>query len=390
MRDLPLEGLVVADFTRVLSGPTATMFLGDLGADVIKVERPGVGDDTRAWGPPFRGDDATYFLATNRSKRSIALDLRSPSGQQAAHELIRRADVVVENFRPGTMEALGLGHAELLRERPELVYCSISGFGAETGRTRPGYDFVVQAVGGLMSITGASEGGPMKVGVAVVDLLAGLHATIGILAAVRKAERTGAGGLVEVNLLSSLLSSLANQGSAYLGAGLVPGRLGNVHPSIAPYELLETGDRPIAVACGTDQQFRHLCQALDLHGLADDARFLRNGDRVAHREQLRDQLEARLRTRPAKDWLDTLDSAGVPAGPVNDLAEAFDIAGALGLQPVQEIDGSTQVASPIRLDGQTLAMTRRPPKLGEHDDEVRDWLGILDTTDPDAVGGCST
>ena len=383
MSELPLEGLVVADFTRVLSGPTATMFLADLGADVIKVERPGTGDDTRTWGPPFQGQDATYFHAANRNKRGITLDLHSPDGLRTARELVRRAHIVVENFRPGTMDRLGLGYDEARQDNQRLVYCSISGFGEGIGKARPGYDFVVQAVGGLMSITGEEDGRPMKVGVAVVDLFAGLHATIGILAAVRAAERTGHGRRVEVNLLSSLLSSLANQGSAYLGAGAAPGRLGNRHPSIAPYELLATGDRPIAVACGTDAQFGRLCRVLDLPELAEDERFARNSDRVANRTQLCHVLEARLRTRPAKDWIDALNAAGVPAGLVNDIAEAFDLAAELGLAPVQQVAGSTQVTPPIRFDGRPLRVTRRPPALGEHDREVRAWLGILDTKAPD-------
>lgn len=378
---LPLEGLVVADFTRVLSGPTATMFLGDLGADVIKVERPHAGDDTRAWGPPFQDDDATYFLAANRSKRSVELDLRSPEGNAAARELVRRADIVVENFRPGTMARLGLGYDDLRDVNPRLVYCSISGFGDSGGSARPGYDFVVQAVGGLMSITGEAEGGPMKVGVALVDLLAGLHATIGILAAVRDVERLGKGRLVEVNLLSSLLSSLANQGSAYLGAGVVPGRLGNVHPSIAPYELLRTGDRQIAVACGTDDQFRQLCRVLDLEPRASEIRFATNAGRVAHRDDLRAILEERLIERPAKDWLEALDVVGVPAGPVNDIAEAFDLAGELGLDPIQSVVGAAQVSPPIRFDGSAVTLRRKPPGLGEHTDEILSWLSIMDTSD---------
>lgn len=381
---LPLEGLVVADFTRVLSGPTATMFLGDLGADVIKVERPGPGDDTRAWGPPFQGEDATYFHAANRSKRSIALDLRSPEGREAASDLVHRAHIVVENFRPGTMDKLGLGYAELREANPALVYCSISGFGAGIGRRRPGYDFVIQAAGGLMSVTGEDDGDPMKVGVAVVDLFAGLHATIGILAAVRDAERTGRGRLVEVNLLSSLLSSLANQASAFLGGGVVPGRMGNNHPSIAPYELMLTADGPIAVACGTDAQFVLLCEVLDLPELAADARFKSNGDRVRNRRALRGHLEARLRVRPAKDWLLALDEAGVPVGPVNDISEAFELAADLGLHPVQEVDGIAQVTSPIRLDGEYLPVRRRPPTLDEHGPEVRRWLSIMDTIVPEA------
>lgn len=386
----PLDGLVVADFTRVLSGPTATMFLGDLGADVIKVERPGSGDDTRSWGPPFHEGNATYYLAVNRSKRSVALDLTTEEGREAARRLVRRADVVVENFRPGVMSRFGLSYGEVSAENPGVVYCSISGFGSGKGAGRPGYDFIVQAAGGLMSFTGDEDGRPTKVGVALVDVLAGLHAIIGILSAVREVARTGRGTHIEVNLLSSLLSSLANQGSAYLSAGVLPRRLGNAHPSIAPYELLQTADRSIAVACGTDDQFVVLCKVLGRPDLADDDRYATNAARVAHREALRRELEAQLVRRPAADWLEEIDVAGVPVSPVNDLAEAFELAAQLDLAPVQRLadsgGSSTQVVPPLRFDGQTPLLARRPPGLGEHTDEVLAWLGIIDTKDDGQTG----
>jgi crotonobetainyl-CoA:carnitine CoA-transferase CaiB-like acyl-CoA transferase len=374
-----LDGVLVADFSRVLSGPTATMFLADLGADVVKVERPGVGDDTRAWGPPFLEDESTYFLSTNRNKRSVVLDLLTPEGLAAARELIRRADVVVENFRPGTMERLGLGYSDCAEVNPRLVYCSISGFGSGAGATKPGYDFIVQAMGGLMSITGEPEGPPMKVGVAMVDLLVGLHATIGILAGLRQAATAGKGGLVEVNLLSSMLSSLANQGSAFAIAGQVPQRLGNVHPSIAPYELFDAMDRQVAIACGTDRQFASLCRVLDREDLANDPRYATNRDRVENRPSLRRELEKAFAERSSDPLLAELDKVGVPAGPVNNLSEAFSLAESLGLEPVQQVMGPhgpiPQMTSPLRFNGEKLTIAAVPPRLGQHTQEILEWLG---------------
>ncbi|HWI72461.1 MAG TPA: CoA transferase, partial [Baekduia sp.] len=290
-----LDDLVIVDFSRVLAGPLATMVLADLGAEVIKVERPGAGDDTRAWGPPFdeRGQ-ATYFQSVNRNKSSVTLDLGSEDGGAEARALVARADVVVENFRPGVMDRLGLGYDALAAQRPGLVYCSITGFGAGAGAALPGYDLLVQALGGLMSITGEADGEPQKVGVALVDVVTGLFAAVGILAALRHRERTGEGQRVEVDLLSSLLAALVNQGSAYTLAGAVAGRMGNAHPSIAPYELLPTGEGDLVLAVGNDKQFAALCGVLGALALADDARFATNGARVAHRDALRTELVALL------------------------------------------------------------------------------------------------
>jgi crotonobetainyl-CoA:carnitine CoA-transferase CaiB-like acyl-CoA transferase len=375
-----LGDIVVADFSRVLSGPTVTMFLADLGADVIKVERPGVGDDTRSWGPPFLGDESTYFLSVNRNKRSVALDLRSPEGIATAKELVARADVLVENFRPRTMEKLGLGYDDVRRINPRLVYCSISGFGSGAGADRPGYDFVVQAVGGLMSITGEPGGSPIKVGVALVDILAGLHATIGVLAGLRERESTGAGRHVEVNLLSSLISSLANQGSAYALAGVIPTRLGNVHPSITPYQLFQTKDKQVAIACGTDRQFEGLCKVLHCENLIDDERFHTNRDRVGNRPALLEVLTPAFAAVGAEELLTALDEAGVPAGAVNDIAEAFAFAERLGLEPLQQVatdEGNLpQVSSPLRFDGATPLVYSAPPTLGQHTEEILAWLGL--------------
>jgi crotonobetainyl-CoA:carnitine CoA-transferase CaiB-like acyl-CoA transferase len=347
-----LDGLTIVDFSRVLAGPLATMVLADLGAEVIKVERPDVGDDTRAWGPPF--DDrgaATYFQAVNRNKGSIALDLGSEAGAAKARQLVAGADVVVENFRPGVMDRLGLGWEALSAQDPKLVYCSITGFGAGAGAALPGYDLLVQALGGLMSITGEAGGEPQKVGVALVDVITGLFATVGILAALRHRERTGEGQRVEVDLLTSLLAALVNQGSAYTLAGAVGRRMGNAHPSIAPYELLPTGDGDLVLAVGNDKQFAALCGVLGAPELAGDARFVTNGARVAHREELRTALVALLAGRGAADWVTPLSAAGVPAGQVNDMAGAFALAESLGLAPTVDI---------AREDGTVAVLTRNP------------------------------
>jgi crotonobetainyl-CoA:carnitine CoA-transferase CaiB-like acyl-CoA transferase len=347
-----LDDLVIVDFSRVLAGPLATMVLADLGAEVIKVERLGRGDDTRAWGPPFdeRGQ-ATYFQSVNRNKSSVALDLTGAEGAARARELVARADVVVENFRPGVMDRLGLGYDALARRRPELVYCSITGFGAGQGAALPGYDLLVQALGGLMSITGEADGEPQKVGVALVDVVTGLFAAVGILAALRHRERTGAGQRVEVDLLSSLLAALVNQGSAYTLAGAVAGRMGNAHPSIAPYELLPTGDGDLVLAVGNDKQFAALCAVLGAPQLSAEERFATNGARVAHRDALRTTLVALLAARPATAWVGALSAAGVPAGQVNDVAGAFALAESLGLAPIAEVP---------RADGSIARLTRNP------------------------------
>ncbi|MFL5817561.1 MAG: CaiB/BaiF CoA transferase family protein [Conexibacter sp.] len=365
-----LDSIHILDFSRVLAGPLATMVLGDLGATVTKVERVGIGDDTRSWGPPYdeRGT-ATYFLSVNRNKESVALDLADAADRARARELASSADVVVENFRPGTMERLGLGYEQLARERPQLVYCSITGFGRGAGAELPGYDLLVQAVGGLMSITGPADGPPQKVGVALVDVVTGLFAAVGILAAVRHRERTGEGQRVDVDLLSCLLAALVNQGSAYTAAGVVPRRMGNGHPSIAPYDLYATSDGDLVLAVGNDRQFAALCAELGCPELADDPRFASNDARVGSRDALRAALEQRLRAAPAAAWAQRLLAAGVPAGEVNDVAGAFALAERLGLEPVSEIprtDGSTVrvPANPIRLSRTPAAYGQPPPELG--------------------------
>jgi crotonobetainyl-CoA:carnitine CoA-transferase CaiB-like acyl-CoA transferase len=372
----PLVGLVVADFSRVLAGPFATMLLGDLGADVVKVEHPAGGDETRAWGPPFLGEHSTYYLAVNRNKRSVALDLKTDPGREAARALALRADVLVENFKAGTLERLGLGYEELSRDNPGLVWCSISGFGRGAGAELPGYDFLVQAMSGLMSITGPAGGPPTKVGVALVDVLTGLYAAGGVLAALHERDRSGRGQRVEVSLLGSALASLVNQASSYLCTGRPPRAMGNRHPSITPYETLATADRPLVVAVGNDGQFARLCRVLGVPEAAADPRFATNTDRVANRDALAALLEEALAARGAADWVATLGPAGVPCGLVNDVGEAFALAERLGLDPVADAGGVPQVADPIGLSATPASYRLAPPTLGEHTAEVLAWLGL--------------
>ncbi|HTU13780.1 MAG TPA: CoA transferase [Solirubrobacterales bacterium] len=368
----------ILDFSRVLAGPLATMVLADLGADVIKVERPGAGDDTRGWKPPV--DDrgrSTYFESVNRNKRSIALDLRDPADIAYARELAAGCDVVVENFRPGVMDRLGLGYDDLSPENAGLIYTSITGFGDREGAALPGYDLLVQAVGGLMSITGEADGEPQKVGVALVDVIAGLFSAIGILAAIQRRQTTGTGQKVEVNLLSSLLAGLVNQASAFTVGGSIPGRMGNAHPSIAPYELFPCKGGDLVLAVGTDGQFRALCEILpDGETLAAEPRFATNADRVANRDALRAELIERLGEREPAAWVSELSARGVPAGIVNDVAGAFGFAESLGLDPVVEVsdeDGSPVrlTRNPIGLSESPAAYRTAPPRLPEHDPDAR-------------------
>jgi crotonobetainyl-CoA:carnitine CoA-transferase CaiB-like acyl-CoA transferase len=366
-----LDGLKVLDFSRVLAGPFATMMLGDLGAEVLKVERPDDGDETRSWGPPFDANgQATYFLSVNRNKRSVVLDLKADGDLSRARELALSADVVVENFRPGLMAELGLSYEDLEPSNPGLIYCSITGFGPGEGARLPGYDLLVQALGGLMSITGEADRDPQKVGVALVDILTGLFATSGILAALHHRDSCGRGQKVEVSLLASLLGALVNQASAYTAGGVVPHRMGNAHPSISPYELYDARDGQLVIAVGNDRQFRALCEAIGRPELADDARFATNTERVANRVQLREELDRALREQPAAHWSKVLTDARVPAGPVNDVGAAFRLARELGLDPVVEIPGAGGPATPLTRNPITLSRTpasyrSAPPALGE-------------------------
>ena len=372
----PLSGIRVADFSRVLAGPLATMTMADLGAEVTKVERPGTGDDTRQWGPPWTEHSSSYFACANRSKRSVALDLGSDEDLRTARALALEADVLVENFRTGTMQRLGLGYDDLARDNPGLVYCSITGFGSGTGASLPGYDFVVQAVGGLMSITGDPDGEPTKAGVALVDVLTGKDAVIAILAALQERTLSGRGQLVELNLLSSLLGSLANQASAYLTTSTPPVRMGNRHPSIAPYETLRCQDGQLAVACGNDGQFTRLCEVLGLPWLALNARFATNPARVANRDALVAALEQALQSHPVTYWAARLTDVGVAAGPVNDIGSALRLADSLGLGPTVAVgDGHPdQVRHPVTWSRSSLRTPTPPPALGEHTAAVRTQL----------------
>jgi crotonobetainyl-CoA:carnitine CoA-transferase CaiB-like acyl-CoA transferase len=370
MADSALGRLQILDFSRVLAGPLATMTLADLGAEVTKIERPGSGDDTRSWGPPYdEQGEATYFQAVNRNKTSVALDLGDAADLAQARRLALAADVVVENFRPGLMTKLGLDYATLSAASPGLVYCSITGFGgAGVGAELPGYDLLVQALGGLMSITGEPDGEPLKVGVALVDVVAGLYAAVGILAALEHRRRSGEGQLVEVDLLSALLAGLVNQSSAYTVAGVVPGRMGNRHPSIAPYELLRCRNEELVLAVGNDRQFGELCEVLGEPSLAADERFATNPARVQNREELKPRLERALAARPAAAWVELLRARRVPAGLVNDVGAAFELAERIGLDPIVEVpreDGAPVrlPRSPIRLSKTPATYRLPPPRL---------------------------
>ena len=370
---LPLSGIRVADFSRVLAGPLATMLLADLGADVIKIERPETGDDTRGWGPPFVGGDAAYFLSLNRNKRSVALDLSTDEGRSAARRLALASDVVVENFRPGLMERFGLDHATLARDHPGLVYCSLTAFGEGDPAARPGYDIIVQALSGLMSFTGHPGGEPTKVGVALLDVICGLYACNAIQAALIGRGTTGRGARVTVSLFDASVAALVNQAANYLLGGLVPEPLGNAHPNIVPYQLFETADRPIILAAGNDRLFERTCEVVGRPELAADERFATNAARVRNRDALIPLLSSELTGRSAAEWLEALEAAAVPCAPVRKLDEVF--ASAEGAAAIQEIDDPARgllrlVADPIRVDGRVPPARFPPPRLGEHTDEI--------------------
>lgn len=372
----PLDGVLVADFSRVLAGPLCTVNLADLGATVVKVERPGTGDDTRAWGPPWSPHGSTYFDSVNRSKLSIALDLKEPADQAMALELAIRADVLVENYRPEALERHGLGYEQVRSVNPGIIYCSITGFGEAAGAQLMGYDFVVQAVGGLMSITGDPDGQPTKAGVALVDVLTGKDATIGVLAALAARGRSGQGCRVQVNLLSSLLGSLVNQAQGYLETGDEPARMGNRHPSIAPYETLRCRDGLLAVACGNDGQFVRLAAVIGSPVLSADTRFATNSARVAHRNDLVAALETALAADDAAAWAIRLTAVQVPAGKVGTVADGFALAERLGLAPTVEVGpGHTrQVRQAITFSPRLVISPTPPPALGADTDAVRAWL----------------
>lgn len=387
----PLAGLLVADFSRILAGPYATMLLADLGAEVVKVESP-AGDDTRTWSPPVREGVSTYYLGVNRNKRSVSLDLKDEADLAAARELARRADVLVENFKPGGLARFGLDYDTVAATNPRVVYASISGFGSGPGgRELPGYDLMVQAISGLMSLTGDPDGQPFRAGISVFDVMAGLHATIGVLAALHARDASGHGQHVEVNLLSSALSGLVNQSSAFVAGGVVPSRMGNSHPSLFPYEPLPCADGDLIVTAGNNGQFRRLVEVLGVPELADDQRFRGNEDRTAHRDELRPLLVERLRTRTTMEWFRDITAAGVPCGPINTVDGGVAFAESVGLEPVVVVgEGAAAVPSvrnPIRLSASPPDYVLPPPSLDEHGDEIRRWLATPPATteeEPDA------
>jgi crotonobetainyl-CoA:carnitine CoA-transferase CaiB-like acyl-CoA transferase len=374
----PLAGLLVADFSRILAGPYSTMLLADLGAEVIKVEGPG-GDDTRTWQPPVRNGISTYYLGVNRNKRSVALNLREPDDQKLAHELARRADVFIENFKPGGLARFGLDYEAVSAQNPAIVYASISGFGsAPGGASLPGYDLIVQAISGLMSLTGDPDGEPYRAGVAAFDVMAGLHATIGILAALHHRAETGAGQHVEVSLLASAMSGLVNQTSAYVAGGVVPFRMGNSHPSLFPYEPMLCADGELIIAAGNDAQFGKLVQVLGVPELAADPRFVRNENRTANRDELRPLLVDKLRTRTKMEWFRDLIAVGVPCGPINTIDQGVAFAEEVGLDPVVNVgtgeDAVPSARHPITFSATPPEYRLPPPALDQHGAEIRRWL----------------
>jgi crotonobetainyl-CoA:carnitine CoA-transferase CaiB-like acyl-CoA transferase len=376
--ELPLSDVRVLDLTRLLPGGFCSLLLADLGAEVVKVESP-AGDDTRSWMPPVRDGVATYYLGVNRNKRSVALDLKDPGDLALARELAGRADIMMENFRPGGLARFGLDYDSVASANPRVVYASISGFGTtEQGRVLPGYDLIVQAMSGLMSLTGGPDTGPFRSGISVFDVMAGLHATIGILAALHARDENGRGQHVEVNLLSSAMSGMVNQTSAYAAAGVVPVRMGNSHPSLFPYEPLMCADGELIITAGNSGQFRRLVEVLGVPELADDPRFLRNEDRTANRDELRPLLVERLMTRPKLEWFREIIGAGVPCGPINDVGGGIAFAQEVGLDPVVEVgEGDAMVPSirnPITFSETPADYRLPPPGLDEHGDEIRAWL----------------
>ncbi len=375
----PLSGLLVADFSRILAGPYATMLLADLGAEVVKVESP-AGDDTRSWQPPVREGVSTYYLGVNRNKRSVALDLKDPDDLAAAQELARRADIMVENFKPGGLARFGLDYPTVSAANPSLIYASISGFGsAPEGAALPGYDLIVQAISGLMSLTGAADGEPFRAGISVFDVMAGLHATIGVLAALQARHESGQGQHVEVSLLGSALSGMVNQSSAYVAGDTIPMRMGNSHPSLFPYESLPCADGDLIITAGNNGQFRRLAEVLGVPELADDPLFARNEDRTANRHLLRPLLVRQLATRSKLDWFRDITAAGVPCGPINTIDGGVAFAHEVGLDPVVRAagdpDGVPSVRHPIRFSQTPPDYRLPPPGLDEHGDEIREWLG---------------
>jgi crotonobetainyl-CoA:carnitine CoA-transferase CaiB-like acyl-CoA transferase len=373
----PLAGLVVADLSRVLAGPYCSMLLGDMGATIIKVEAP-AGDDTRTWMPPVKDGISTYYLSIGRNKRSVVLDFGDPGDRALASELLRCADIAIENFKPGGLQKFGLDYETAAKRNSRLIYLSITGFGTGEGAWLPGYDLIVQAVSGLMSLTGDPDGPAFRAGISVFDVMAGLHGLIGILAALHQRHETGRGQHVEVNLLSSAMSGLVNQTAAYTTAGVVPTRMGNAHPSLFPYETMPTADRDMIITAGNDRQFRSLCEVLGIPEVLDDPRYATNADRTRNREPLRAVLVAELAKWKADDLFVALNKAGVPCGPINTIGEGVELAESLGLAPRVELGAGDRAVSlvrnPIGFGDAELTYDLPPPELGEHSDEIKSWL----------------
>jgi crotonobetainyl-CoA:carnitine CoA-transferase CaiB-like acyl-CoA transferase len=372
----PLAGLRVLDLTRALSGPFATMILGDLGADVIKVEDIWHGDDTRRWGPPFQGDDAAYFLSVNRNKRGLSVNMKDPAGRDIVRRLAARSDILVENFRPGTAARLGVGYAELARHNPGLIYASISGYG-QTGPSAelPGYDAVAQAVSGMMSVTGEPDGEPVRSGTSSADVGAGMWALIGILAALHARETSGEGQLVDVSLLDGQLAWLTYVAGKYFATGVTPGRHGSAHESLTPYQVFPTADAPLMVAVGSDGLWRRFTSATGLDELADDPRYATNPDRVENRDTLIPLITETLAARGGAEWADILNTAGVPAGLVNTVPAALAQPQVAAREMVVEVEHPVagtlkMLGSPLKLSAQPPSIRRPPPVLGEHTDEI--------------------
>jgi crotonobetainyl-CoA:carnitine CoA-transferase CaiB-like acyl-CoA transferase len=383
----PLDGTLVLDLSRVLAGPWASQALADQGARVIKVERPGKGDDTRSWGPPYlesgNSRESAYFLSANRGKESIAIDFKDPRGQLIIRKLAQKADILIENYKVGGLKAYGLDYDSISKINPAIVYCSISGFG-QTGpyAKKPGYDFMIQAMSGLMSITGQDK--PTKVGVAVSDLIAGLYATVGILGAYKRASETGQGEFIDVSLLDSQLATLANQASNYLVSGESPGLSGNAHPNIVPYQVFETADEPIVVAVGNDRQFVSLCRVIACDHLSSDQRFISNAARVQNRQVLVSLIASRLSENQATYWLSALEKCGVPSGPVNSIAEAFSDPHVVSRSTVKQLERADlgavpTVSSPVRFLNSSVDQNRAPPALGDSTEAVLREIGIMES-----------
>ena len=381
----PLHGIRVVDLSRVLAGPWAGQLLGDFGADVVKIERPRTGDDTRQWGPPWLGGESAYFLSANRNKRSMTADLSTAGGRSVVRQLVKEADILIENFRVGTLSRFGLAPDELMLENRGLIVCSVSAFGQSGSRAgEPGYDAMIQASGGLMSITGPAPedgGGPQKVGVAIADIMAGMYAVSAILAALHARSATGRGQHIDVPLYDSQVAWLANQNMNYLVGGTAPGRMGTAHPNLVPYQAFATADGDLMLAVGNDRQFRQCMVAIDREQLADDERFVTNEARIANRKELVQLIADALSQGMTKHWLEALSAHGVPAGPINDIAEVLDGPYARERGLVRELrNGAGEtvplVSNPVDFDATPVSYDRAPPLLGEHTEEVlREWLG---------------